>query len=431
MWVSFAVAVALYLADGDAADFTSLAGAYTGTGIIAGLLATNGLLVMLLLAARVPVIDRSLGQPRATVLHKRMGGWVVTGLVLHAGCLLVGYALAGRTGLIEQFTGLWASTPDFGWALLGLALVVGVGLSSIAAARKMLPYEAWHAIHLLGYVAVAASIPHQFSMSGLFRPGTLAFWYWVALLTVTGSTLLAFRVVVPLWSSLNHRLRVARVEPVGPGTVNIVLSGRRLEDLLAQPGQYCHWRFLTPGLWWQQHPFSLSAAPSADSLRITVRDLGAGSHAIGRVRPGTRVLIEGPYGTFGEPERTRGPIVLIGAGVGIAPIRAIMEGLDLAPGATTVILRASRADGLYLMDEISELCAERDARLWTLVGPRAGDGRWIPAHAAGKTLIDFAPEVREADVFVCGPQGFMAGVCTEAKELGIGRDQIHTEGFDW
>ena len=83
-----------------------------------------------------------------------------------------------------------------------------------------------------------------------------------------------------------------------PGVVSIYLSGRDLDALDAQSGQFFLWRFLTPDRWWKAHPFSLSAAPTKRGLRITVKDLGDDTHALQHVRPGTRVFAEGPYGTF-------------------------------------------------------------------------------------------------------------------------------------
>ena len=184
-WVMMAVSVALFLADGGAARFTTIAGSFIGVGVIAGLLATTGLLLMLLLAARVNVIDKTLGQPRATALHSKLGDWVVIGLGIHAAFLVTGYALDSGVGILAEFASLWGSTFDFVLAVLGMVLLLAVVVSSIVAARKRLPYEVWHAIHLLSYAAVAVSIPHMFSMGGLFAPGTWQRWYWAGSLIVT------------------------------------------------------------------------------------------------------------------------------------------------------------------------------------------------------------------------------------------------------
>ena len=289
----------------------------------------------------------------------------------------------------------------------------------------------WHTLHLLSYIAVAASIPHMFSLGGLFHDSTPQRWYWIGLLSVTGAALLVYRVLMPLVATLDHRLRVANVTWVSGDTVNIEITGRRLSDLDAIAGQYFHWRFLAPGLWWHQHPFSLSAAPTDTGLRITVRVLGKGTARLVRVRPGTRVAIQGPYGVFTDAARTRESLVLVGAGVGIAPIRAILEGTHVTPGRAAVVLRASEPNGLYLIDEITALCRDRGAALVLLTGPRAGDGHWTPAANPTLRLTDIAPYLAEADVFVCGPDGFTEAVVAEARALGVPQEQIQDERFNW
>lgn len=430
-WVSMAVAAALYLAYGGAERFGSIAQAFTSIGILTGLVATDAVLIMLVLAARVPFIDRTLGQPRAIALHARMGQWAVIGLGLHAAFLLAGYALSAQVGIIEQFFAFWSVTPDFGWAVLGMVLFLVISVSSIVAARKRLPYEVWHVLHLLSYAAVAASIPHMFSMGGLFAAETPQRWYWIALLCLTGSALLIYRVMLPLVTTFDHQLRVASVTRIAEDAFSIEITGRRLTDLGARAGQYFHWRFLTRDLWWHQHPFSVSAAPNGDRLRITVRVLGKGTARLLGVRPGTRVMVEGPYGTFSDAARTRDAVVLAGAGVGIAPIRALLEETAVIPGRAAVILRASEPGGLYLVDEITRLCRERGVALALLTGPRAGDGRWTPAAHPHLRLTDIAPFLTDADVFVCGPDGFTEAVVAEARALGVPSTQIHDERFTW
>ncbi len=428
-WTTMAASVALFLADGGASRFTTIGDAFTSVGVVAGLTATNALLLMLLLAARIPLIDQSVGQPRATALHSKLGDWVVIGLGIHAAFLIVGYALNDALSVFAEFASLWGSSIDFILAVLGLGLLLAVVVSSIVAARQRLSYEVWHAIHLLSYAAVGVSIPHMFSM-GMLTGNTWARWYWIGLLAVTGGALVIYRLLLPLISTLDHDLRVSRVVPAGPDTYSIVITGRKLDDLGVRAGQYLHWRFLTPGLWWHQHPFSVSAAPTHDTLRITVRVLGDGTAQLARVRPGTRVAIEGPYGLFSDAARTKESVALIGAGVGIAPIRAILEDTGIVPGKATVILRASRPEELYLVDEIAKLCHARGARLITLVGHRAA-GRWVPATNPDLRLDQLVPNLTDSDVFVCGPSGFTTAVVDEARALSVPASQLHDERFDW
>lgn len=429
-WSIVAGSVALFLADGGMRQFGTLGDAVTSLGIIAGLIATALMCLMLLLTARVPVIDQTLGQDRATSLHATIGRGMVFGLLAHGKLLLLGYSFSGKITPITTFAGLWADSTDFRWAVAATALLGVVGISSMVAVRRKYPYEVWFAIHLTTYAAIIASLPHQFSMSGLFAEGKLERTFWIALWLVTAGTMLAFRILLPILSTLTHRLTVTSVVPVGPDAVSIEVRGRKLDTLGATGGQWLNWRFLTPSLVLQPHPFSLSAAPTDTTMRITVRDLGAGTARLQHLKPGTKVAVEGPYGLFSDAARTREHVLLVGAGIGIAPIRALLEATDFAPGNAVVVLRASTPEELYFVDEVRDLCAHRGAALHLLVGPRAWD-TWVSTSYAGARLSDFAPWVRDADVFVCGPNPWMDAVLADAEACGIPRSQVHDERFTW
>jgi hypothetical protein len=114
-------------------------------------------------------------------------------------------------------------------------------------------------------------------------------------------------------------------------------------------------RFLTPRWWFRSHPFSLSAAPDGRSLRFTVKALGDHTASLQRLRPGTRVALEGPYGTMTTSARTSDRMVLVAGGIGITPLRAVLEALPPGPGGTVLLYRASRPEDLVFRGEIEAL----------------------------------------------------------------------------
>ena len=426
------VPVAVWLAGGGAAAFATAAGAVKAVGIVSGLIATAGMVGMLWLTARVPFLDRSLGQDRATALHASLGQLTFGGLLAHGLFTLAGYALADRTNVVTEFLDLW-QVGDFALAVGSILVLTAVSVSSDVAVKKKLPFEVWKGIHLATYAAILLALPHQFTLGGVFAEGA-SFWFWAIVWAATLFVMLAYRVFRPLFNSLDHALVVSAVEPVGSDTVSITMTGRRLDQLGTLAGQYFHWRFLAPGLWWHQHPFSVSAQPTGSTLRVTVRALGRGTRQLQHVRPGTRVLFEGPYGIFSDAARTSPEVVLVGIGIGIAPIRAVLEQTRFAPGRATVILRASNPDELFLLPEIDALCRAKGARLYTLTGHRGRDARgrdsWLPAQHAGIGLADLA-DLHDADVYVCGPDAAADLVVADARAAGVAADRVHHERFAW
>lgn len=424
------VPVAIYLGQGGASDLGSLLGLSRSLGAVTGLVGTALLIEMMFLAARIPFVDAAIGHDRALGRHKALTMAAFTLLFCHGLLLVAAYGAGVELGIVDEFFELWG-IRDFALAVIGFGLMLIVGLSSVVAVKTKLPYEVWWLIHLVSYLAVAISLPHQFSMSGLFAAGP-ARWYWIVFIGSAGLAMLCFRVLYPLINSLDHRMRVGAVERADPTTVNIWLSGRKMSDVRIAAGQFCHWRFLAPGLWWHQHPFSVSSSVRGDAVRITVRNLGAGTAVLQHVRVGTPVIFEGPYGIFSDRSRTREDLVLLGAGAGIGPIRALLDETLIRPGRAMVVLRASRPEELILLDEFRAICTAKGIRLVTLVGRRAASGaRWSCEQYPRLRLSDLAPWIAGADVFICGPQAWTDHVIDEANACGVADNQIHDERFVW
>jgi predicted ferric reductase len=432
-WTSAAASIALFLGYGGANQFTSPAQAVTSLGIIAGLVGTDLILVMIVLAARLPVIDRAVGNDRAMALHRSLGKPVLYLILAHVVLLLVGYGMTSKLNAFDEIAPMW-SIPDMPLAFVGLGLLVTVVVTSVVTVRRRFRYEFWHLIHLLAYVAVLVALPHELSVGGLLAVGTFQRGYWIALYVVAFGAIGIYRFVIPVARSVRHDLRISHIERVSGDVVSIYLTGRNLTSLGSGGGQYFVWRFWSGRTWWHSHPISLSAVPTSTELRITVRELGKGTSQIARLRRGTRVWLEGPYGLFTDAGRTAPKLAVVAAGIGITPIRALLEHSRLAPGEATILLRGTSEAETYLLDELTAFAQQRQATLYTSVGRRGrGSRSWLSERDGqrGVSLRSIFPDLLHSDVYVCGPGVWAEQVVAEAQAAGVPSHQIHCERFDW
>jgi predicted ferric reductase len=433
LWASGAVAAALFLASGGMAQFGSLAESITSLGIITGLIGTDFILVMLVLAARIPFIDHTIGHDRAIAVHRQLGKPALYLLLAHAVLLLIGYGISEGINPIAEI-GSMLALPDMPFAFIGLGLLIAVVVTSLVAVRRKFSYEGWHLVHLLSYVSVAFALPHQLSNGGVLAEGTAQRVYWIVLYAGAFAAIGYYRFLKPTIASLRHGITVAGVRTLAPGVVSIHLRGHNLRALGSAGGQFFVWRFWTGSTWYHSHPISLSAMPTATSARITVRDLGAGSARISAVPVGTRVSIEGPYGLFSEAARTAPKLAIMAAGIGVTPVRALLEHAQFAPGDATILLRAGSDEETYLWDEIRELAAAKGARCYSMIGHRAHTGSsWMSEADAqrGVTLRSVFPDLADSDLYVCGPTSWLDSVEADARAAGIPAHQLHSERFDW
>lgn len=435
IWLTSLFVAALWVAGGGVAEVAAGGGsALSAVGRLTGLVSSNLLLYQVLLMARVPLFERGFGRDTITRMHRAVGTWSVVLMGAHIVLLVFGYAVTAGTDPLAQLIGFVADYPGMLLATAGTALVLLVAVTSIRRARRRLRYESWHLLHLYAYLGVALALPHQLWTGADFLFSPAATLYWWTLWAVAAASIVVFRVAVPLIRSVRHGLRVVAVERDGARGVTVRMRGRGLERLQAQAGMFFVWRFLDGPGWTRGHPFSLSAAPDPHGLSISVRLAGDGTRRLARLRPGTRVLIEGPYGHLTGEHRVGTRLLMIGAGAGVAPLVSLLEAEAYAPGAATLLTRDTAADDALRTDAIASLVRDRGLRHVALPGPRARTASpWLPAtHQAwtGPDLLrHLAPDPATYDVYLCGPGPWMEAVRRDLRSAGFAADSIHSESF--
>lgn len=404
---------------------------------ISALAGTALLLVHITLVSRIPWVERVIGLDKMTAAHRKLGKPVLYLLAAHAASASLEYAMRAGVAPIDALVYLVADFWTVLLALIGLALMIVVVISSIRITRRRLSYEAWYLVHLTSYIAILLTIPHQFELGTDFFAQPLVTSYFTFLYVFVFSNLLWYRILQPVIFSAVSSLRVSKVVPEANQTTSITISGKRLASLGAEAGQFFMLRVLTPSQWWRPHPFSVSQAPGSE-IRFTVGNRGDDTALLQRIPVGTKVILEGPYGVFSESKRSRQYVTLIAAGIGVAPIRALAESLAAKPGDVTVIYRVLNDDQAALLQEVVRISAERGHVLQILRGPRANGGGFLPEDVADVParpdyvrLLELAPLLLESDIYICGPSQWSKLVREAVTRLRAQSNQIHIEEFAW
>jgi len=424
----------MFLLDGAVSQIVDVATALSAISRLTALVATDLLLIHILLVARVPWIERLYGHDRTTTAHKKLGKPILYLVLAHFAASLVQYAILDGQNLWDTFLFLFFDVADMWTATIALALMIVVVITSINMARKKLSYEAWYIVHLLSYGAVMLAIPHQFSTGSDIAGKPIQQAFWIALYFFVALNLVWYRVLSPVVKSLRHNLRVDKVVRESSDTVSVYIGGKRLETIGGKGGQFYLLRIMTASQWFRPHPFSISAAPNSRYVRFSIGNRGDDTSLMPYLRKGTRVILEGPYGVFTEDRRSKPKVTLIAAGIGVPPIRALAESMAAKAGDIQVIYRTRSEDDAALLEELKTVCEVRGFGLHVLTGSRGEGASWMPAGDARpdhQRLLELVHDVAGSDVFICGPAAWTRAVEKTLHRVGTPANHIHAEEFAW
>jgi predicted ferric reductase len=396
------------------------------TALLSGYLA----LVEVLLLARLPFVERAVGFDRLTNWH-RWNGFAVLWLVLaHVVFSVWGFAREDfpPTSWTNEYWLMMTNGfyPGIIIATIGTVLVIAVAVTSLAIARRKLNYEVWYAIHFTAYAGIALAWYHEIPVGNELTPNVqvIPADIWRATYAATLALLVWYRLVWPIIQNSRYRMKVTEVVEEAPGIWSVRIGGRGLERYGARAGQFFFWRFLAKGFWYTQHPFSISEAPKGGSFRITVKALGDHTAKFGKIKVGTTVLAEGPFGVFTSDTATRPKVLLIAGGIGITPVRALLEEFH---GDVVTLYRALTERDLVLSKEIDQLVAEHGGRVEYIVGDHAtpeGQRLLTPEH-----LREIVPDVDEREIYACGPPAMLKMIERTLHRAGLHGPHVHIENF--
>jgi predicted ferric reductase len=416
------------------------------------------LAVLVLLPVLMEGLHRSPGPDAAAVLSwlARVTGVLSLTLMLTAGILSI--RLPGLDRWFGGLTRLWAIHHVLGWSgfmlvMVHVWLVAGsaLTLSLEAAVYNLFPplaywpvwtgwagfaallvflaptfkffdepaYRRWKRLHLVSALALLLGVIHALALGS--GPGPWLLLGALAMAAYTWRKLLS-----PFLA--RHDYRVAEVQTLGPDMVELSLEpeGR---PLLHGPGQFVYLTPLDPVLadgCGEEHPYTLSSAPSEPRLRVGIKALGDATRALQGVQPGSRVQVEGPYGDFLTRRDTVRPALWMGGGIGITPfvsaVRAL-QGRAADPPVHLFYLVNDDADACY-GPEMDRLAAEIPGLALTMhLRERAGvlDEAFLAGHC---------PDFAEREVWICGPPVLTRHLKAVLRTHGVPRRRIHSEAFN-
>lgn len=393
-------------------------------GSLLGLVATFLILTQFILISGARWMDSVWGLDRLAGSHRRNGKILFFAIIGHFTLIVSGYTLQANLGIdkfITTYLGLVTSAFYMLMAALAWYLILVIVVTSIVMVRKRLPYEVWHTIHFLTYIAAALPVLHQLQLGRTINIAWFA-WYWIGLYVFSFGTLLYFKWIRPFWVYLQYRFVVDEVIPEANGVVSIYISGKNLDKFIYKAGQFAFWWFISKELWWQPHPFTISSSPGDSRLRITVKAIGKGSAAVQQVQPGTKLLIDGPYGRFTNVVQTHKKRLFIAGGIGVTPLASQLNSHSSIDD--TLIYSARTMKDLALRKELSQT----QARLIAVLSEEKLEGTYN-GYLSENILTKEVKDLNQHDIWLCGPPPMMDGVEKMLLGMGVSQNQIHTERF--
>ncbi|MCL2794265.1 MAG: ferredoxin reductase family protein [Microbacteriaceae bacterium] len=388
---------------------------------LVGMIGSYLVCIQVLLIARIPWFERMVGLDRLVAWHRVVGTSTLFLVLAHVSFMTLSQWITVGGGPVGAYLGLFHIYPDMLTATVGTAIMLGAGLLSANVLRRLMSYELWYWTHVTTYLAIFLTFLHQISAGPVFVGHPLNRLIWMAMYFGTAACVVVWRALTPLVRFAKHRFEVVAIVPESRRMTSVWIRSKRPELLRARAGQFMLFRFLAWGHLLTAHPYSISNVPADGLIRITVADLGDHSGALRNVRPGTKVVVEGPFGGFFGRRRRAASILLVAGGAGIGPIRGLAEQFARMGRSVVVVYRASHTDDLALYHEVAALPR---VHLVPLVGRRAELG-YDPLEPG--RLARAVPDIAHRETFICGPDAMIERVRGSLIDLGVPARRIHSE----
>ncbi|MBI4407792.1 MAG: ferric reductase-like transmembrane domain-containing protein [Candidatus Kerfeldbacteria bacterium] len=388
--------------------------------LLARIFALSGaslLLLQLPLAARFKWLERVYGLDKLMRFHLWTGIIGYCLITLHGTMILVYYWQFGWDVVVAFIT------PGWRWETLGLVsflfITIIILITFIRRYSPKVPYHVWKWIHQFIYLGVLGGFFHSLFL-GTQLTGGLLRWYWIGLGLLALYAFIHRRCIVPYKAK---PYRVSDHQVIAKTVHHVILEPTAGAKLQHQPGQFIFVQFQSQGITKEWHPFTVSSAPSAQQLTLSMKTSGDWTQTLDQLAIGSHAKIEGPYGRFSYasiPPDDFG-YVFVAGGIGITPLHSMITELLAQSSAKpmTLLYSARSVDDIAFKTEFDALAASHSN--FKLV--------YVTGRIDQACLQKEIPEQLRQQYFICGPKPMMKAIVKCLHNLAVPTKQIHFEEF--
>lgn len=218
------------------------------------------------------------------------------------------------------------------------------------------------------------------------------------------------------------KAKVKKVERLSQSVINIYLIPENRFQF--NPGQFVIVQVEIDGKPIRRS-YSIASSPKEDGIVLCIKQVKGGkvSPFLHELEINHEVLLIGPAGHFFVNDKTN-PIILIGSGTGIAPLRSMA--VSQAGKRNITIISGQRNSGEEIFSkELEELAKKYSNFKYVSVKSREETKfkGYVQDHV--KEFLQ-----NDADYYICGLKDMVLGTIKKLEELGIERKNIHFERYD-
>lgn len=406
----------------------SIGDALIALGRLLGLLAVYLILLQVLLIGRAVWMEKTFGLDKLSQVHRLNGKIALFFILLHPILLVSGYSTVAKVNPVNQFLTFVTSYEAVLQAGLAVILFIIIVFTSLYIVRKKLKYEIWYFVHLFTYLAILLAFGHQLKNGRDFLTNSFFAYYWYGLYIFVFGNHLIFRFTRPVYLFVKHRFYVEKVVRETPDAVSIYISGKNLKDFTIDPGQFMFLRFLTKDFWWQSHPFSLSKVPDSKNLRVTIKNVGDFTSIVNRIKKRTPVIVDSGYGIFTQKEAKSNKILFIAGGIGITPVRSLIEQMGSLRKNVVLIYSSKRKKDVVFKREIDSLLKKYNLRVYYVLSQEKAAG-FIHGRIDTGIITKLVKDLSRREVYICGPVNMIDALRKDLIKIRISPSVIHFEKF--
>lgn len=400
--------------------FFDLSATMTSFGQITGLAGMAMFSVSLILSAKIKFLDRYFyGLDKVYQNHHIFGAISFSLLLLHPLFLAFRYAQISLRDAAMFFLPFYDEAIADG--IISLLILMILMVSTFYIKQR---YQIWKFFHKFTIVAFIVGIAHTIDIpSDVSRD--LVLRYYVLGLAFLG-------LIAGLWRSFafsvlneNFDYEIVKINVFNSDILEIEMAPKD-RKIKYEAGQFIFVSFASWAVSSESHPFSIVSVPGENNLRIAVKALGDFTEKMKNLKIGDKVSVEGPFGSFSYKKASSKKQVWLAGGIGITPFLSMAGDLKVGDGYSVDFFYCTKnqREEVFLGEMLGVASKNKNFRVFSWCSEEKG-------HVNARAISDLAGGLQDKDIFLCGPPILMVSLSEQFGKMGINRDKIHWENFDF